>query len=643
MKTILKTIGVKSKLARRFVFYVVSLGLVAALLLSLFISYKQYRDRCAYIKREVNNIISSNKYSIERSLWMCDTRTLDLIVQGFLFNRDIVFAQVTDEKGNTIVSKGRSVRADGIRKTVALYHQRGGKRIFLGKLTIVASRMSAFNKALSSTTMTLFQSTILMMIISVFVIWIFDHLVSRHLFTIQKYTKNVILGRHQQDLDLDRPINKHTRNDELASTVDAINFMRRNAEKAYQKLEYQMSERIKLERQLRQAQKMECIGRLAGGVAHDFNNILSVIIGYSELLLDLTPPSDPKHEQVKLIHDSGVKAAALTRQLLAFSRKQVLEKKVISINDIINNFIKIWGRIAGDDIVFTTYLSEENCTVEADPGQIEQIIMNLVVNARDAMPNGGEIVIETAGIEIDKLYIDKHTEVKPGQYVLLTISDTGEGMSEEVLEKIFDPFFTTKEQGKGTGLGLATIYGIVKQHGGYIFAYSEKDNGTIFKIYLPASDKTEQQEDLEFTSKALPQGNETILIVDDNNSICQLLVETLRPLGYDCLQATSGKDAIGMLREYRGDVHLLLTDVVMSGMNGRELSEIIRKERPNIKVIFMSGYTDNIIARHYVLEEGLNYIAKPITPVALAQKIRSVLSCLDDSSERAKQADVKRG
>ncbi len=625
MKKAVKPEWLKSKIGRRFALYVALIGVIMALALSFIISYQLYQDRAAFLKRELDNIVASSKPFIEESLWILDTRLLNLAMQGFLAYSDVEFVQITDEKGKTIVSKGKLDIDNNILKTTSLYHKESDRNILLGKLTVATSKTSAFREAESSIMITLFQSLLLMSIISFCIIYIFWNLVSRHLITIQRYTRRITFEKQQEPLTLDRPINKHTQNDELASTVDAINFMYRKAIEAYRRLEHETSEKIKLEQQIRQVQKMESIGRLAGGVAHDFNNVLSVIIGYSDLLLAEISPNDPTCEKIKRIHEAGSKAASLTRQLLAFSRNQVLEKKVISINTIIRDFLRILGKIVGEDIVITTYLSQESCTVEADPGQIEQVILNLIVNAKDAMPGGGEIIIETAEIQLDKHYVDKHTEVKPGRYVLMAISDTGEGMDKEVLSRIFDPFFTTKERGKGTGLGLATVYGIVKQHDGYIYAYSEQNGGTTFKIYLPASKKIAEEEESKHTAKALSQGNETILIVDDNTSICQLIVETLKPLGYKCLQAASGKDAIDLLREYDGEVHLLLTDVVMPAMSGKELAETIRKERPEIKVIFMSGYTENIIAHHGVLEEGINYISKPITPVALTQKIRSVL------------------
>ena len=626
MKRITKPEWLKSKIGKRFALYTIIIGAIMALTLSLLLSYQQYRNSLSFLKKELNTIITSNKSFIEQSLWILDTRALGLIVKGFLLNNDITFAQITDENGNVVISFGNPQSKNVIKKTVSLYYHDNGKDIFLGTLTVEASKRSAFKKARSLILVTLLQSTLLMFILSVAIIFLFHNLVSRHLIAIQRYTRSITLGVQQEPLTLDRPNNKHTQEDELSSTVDAINLMRRKIYEAYQNLEKQTSEQIKLERQLQQAQKMESIGRLAGGVAHDFNNVLSVIIGYSELLLNQIPPDDPIYGKIKAIYDAGSKASALTRQLLAFSRKQLLERKVISLNTIIKDFLKIFAKIVGEDIVFTTYLSPESCTVEADPGQIEQILMNLIINAKDAMPNGGEIIIETAVVQLDKSYIEKHMEVKPGQYVLLSISDTGEGMDENVKSKIFDPFFTTKEQGKGTGLGLATVYGIVKQHGGYIYVYSEKNKGTTFKIYLPACHKNVEETERKYFTGALLQGNHTILIVDDNPSIRELIVETLKPLGYHCLQAASGKEAIDLLQKYKGEVHLLLTDVVMPHMNGKELAETIKKERPDIKVIFMSGYTENIITHHGVLDKGINYISKPITPVALTQKIKSALN-----------------
>ena len=617
----------KSKIGRRFAFYTILIGTIMALVLSFLISYQQYRERISFLKKELDTIVTANKSIIEQSLWIMDTHALKLIMKGFLLNNDIVFFQITDENGKIVVSYGIPDNKNNLKKTVPLYHFDKGKKIFIGKLTVEVSKLSAFREAKSLVFITLCQSIILMLILSIIIIILFHHLVSKHLITIQNYTRGITLGQQQKPLKLARPINKHTENDELASMVDTINLMCHKIHEAYQNLKKQANEQIKLERQLQQAQKMESIGRLAGGIAHDFNNVLSIILGYSELLLAQISPNDPIYEKIKAIHDSGNKAASLTRQLLAFSRKQVLEKKVISINKIIRNFLKILSKMVGEDIVIKTYLSKETCTIEADPGQIEQIIMNLIINAKDAMPDGGEIIIETDVIQLDEFYTNKNVEVKPGKYVLLTISDSGEGMDEEVTAKIFEPFFTTKELGRGTGLGLSIVYGIVKQHNGYIFVYSEKNKGTTFKIYFPASDKIPENEESKTGNGEILQGNETILIVDDDHSICQFILDILKPLGYNCLIANSGREAIDIIRKYKGDIHLLLTDIVMPYMNGRQLAEIIKKERPDIKIIFMSGYTENVITQNGEFEKEIYNLSKPITPIKLIQKIRSVLQC----------------
>ena len=386
-----------------------------------------------------------------------------------------------------------------------------------------------------------------------------------------------------------------------------------------------LTSRHQLEEQLRQAQKMESIGRLAGGVAHDFNNVLTAIIGYSELLLADRSLSDRQREQAALIHSAGERASALTRQLLAFSRRQILEKKVVSINTIITDFLKILKKILGEDIVIKTYLDARDGIIEADIGQVEQILMNLAVNAKDAMPQGGDIVIETGDVVIDKSYADSHMDIEPGHYIMLAVTDHGEGMDSEVQENVFDPFFTTKEKGKGTGLGLATVYGIVKQHEGHIHVYSEKDIGTTFKIYFPASAKKVTSEDDDHKSVPLSPGHGTIMVVDDEDYIRKFVIDTLEPLGYTCMEASCGADALEIIKNYHGDIHLLLTDVVMPGMSGRELFENVCHDRPEMKVLFMSGYTENVITSHGMLDEDINYIPKPISPLILTRKIRIVM------------------
>lgn len=380
----------------------------------------------------------------------------------------------------------------------------------------------------------------------------------------------------------------------------------------------------KLELQLLQAQKLESVGRLAGGVAHDFNNLLSAILGYSGMALKELPADNLVWRHVKTIEEAGKKGATLIRQLLAFSRKQVLRIALVNLNDIVQNLAKMLSVMLGEDVVLDLKTSAPVRNVMADPGQIEQVLMNLAVNARDAMPCGGRIIIETADVDLDADYARRHEGVAPGPYVLLSVTDTGEGMTKDVQEKIFEPFFTTKEMGKGTGLGLATVYGIVKQHNGHVWFYSEPDKGTTFKIYLPAAQGQAARALAEMPGAAA-RGSETILVVDDEPSIRMLVKDILEPLGYHTLDASCGKEALQTIQTAAGQIDLLLTDVILPGMNGRELAREFAAQKPGGKVLFMSGYTDSIIASHGILEAGTDFIEKPLTRDALLRKVRKVL------------------
>lgn len=393
-----------------------------------------------------------------------------------------------------------------------------------------------------------------------------------------------------------------------------------------QVIEYNVdiTERKDLEDQLRQAQKLEAIGSLASGVAHDFNNHLTAILGYGELLRMSLPDGDPAKERAKSICEAGMRASNLTRQLLAFSRKQMLEMKVLNLNYLIDNMAKMMGRLIGEHIEIKMFLKSSAGNIKADAGQIEQVLMNLAINARDAMPGGGSLMIETDTVELDEKYCSTHAKVSPGRYVMLGVTDTGTGMSAETIEKIFEPFFTTKEKGYGTGLGLATVYGIVRQHKGFIYVYSELNCGTTFKVYLPEV----QERAEELVAKELPvmlEGSETILVVDDEPSIRQLVIDTMQPLGYKVIDAGSGMEALECHKEFKREIDLLLADVIMPGMSGRELAEKLAAERPSMKVLYMSGYTDNVIAHQGVLEPGIFFINKPVIPSLLTKKIREVL------------------
>ena len=384
-------------------------------------------------------------------------------------------------------------------------------------------------------------------------------------------------------------------------------------------------EREKLEEQLRTAQRMESIGRLAGGIAHDFNNLLSVILCCTEYAMVSAREDDRIRDELLEVKTAADRAATLTRQLLAFSRKQVLQPVVLNLNQIASGVEKMLHRILGEDIDYVQMLAPDLGAVWADPGQIEQVLMNLVVNARDAMPEGGKLTLATCNVDLDEDYAARHVAMKPGSYVQLAVTDTGCGMDAATKAQIFEPFFTTKEKGKGTGLGLSTVYGIVKQSGGNVWVYSEPGLGTTFKIYLPRVEATVESTPVVKTVATHTAGTETILVVEDEESIRDITKRILVLAGYTVLTAASAGDAMLICEAHTREIHLLLTDVVMPQMGGRGLAERVTSLRPGIKVLYMSGYTDDAIAHHGTLSPGTHFIAKPFSAVDLTKKVREVL------------------
>ena len=378
-------------------------------------------------------------------------------------------------------------------------------------------------------------------------------------------------------------------------------------------------EKEALRSELARSQKLESIGRLAGGIAHDFNNLLSAIIGYSEILMDSLPAESPMSPAVRTIRLAGEKAAALTRQLLAFSRNQVLEMKPLNLNGVIDDMFKMLRRMIGEDVILALRTERPVRSIVADRGQIEQILLNLAVNARDAMPCGGKLMLETSDAEIGAESEQKAQGLIPGRYVVLTVSDTGEGMSQDVIERIFEPYYTTKAQ--GSGLGLSTVYGIIKQHEGIILVSSEETKGTIFTIYFPAYEGKVEEEPQE-ESAAVRGGNETILVVDDEASLRELVFDALEPLGYRVLTASCGEEGIQMFCTSTENIDLLLTDMVMPGMNGRDLAGSLRLRNPSIGVLFMSGYADNLLSANERDSDTGSFIQKPLTLRRLATKVR---------------------
>jgi signal transduction histidine kinase/ActR/RegA family two-component response regulator len=444
-------------------------------------------------------------------------------------------------------------------------------------------------------------------------------------------TRMVVLQQRQQTIarDLEAEIVERARAEQLLREneehlEDQVAKRTGELRHANEQLRQEIDGRQRLEEQLRQTQKMEAIGTLSGGIAHDFNNLLTVIRGYARLVLDRVEHDPGLRADVQQIDEAGARAAALTSQLLAFSRRQMLQPKAVSLNLLVRDLNKMLKRLIGEDVELDTVLAPSLGTVQADPGQIEQVVMNLVVNARDAMPRGGNVTLSTANVDLDDAYAREHVYVRPGSYVMLAVSDTGTGIPEEIRSHIFEPFFTTKERARGTGLGLSTVYGIVKASGGSIEVESEMGRGSTFKIFLPRVRPDEEVES-HVQPVDVTHGSESVLLVEDDAQVRTLARSILVRCGYKVLTAASGEEAVRICQQTADKFELMLTDVVMPGLSGREVAERVATCRPEMKVLYMSGYTDDAIVHHGVLETGIALLQKPFTPNSLAAKVREVL------------------
>jgi len=438
-----------------------------------------------------------------------------------------------------------------------------------------------------------------------------------------------VMGEFQRGARLDNVEVRWKRKDGSAITVRLSGRVVNSPEETAEVVEIiaeDITERRVLENQFRQAQKMEAVGRLAGGVAHDFNNLLMVISGYTEVLLEHTRKSNPMYPKIEAIHQATDRATTLTRQLLAFSRKQLLELKVVDLNIIVEDMERLLRPLIGENIELQTQLAPDLGRTRADAGQIEQVIMNLVVNSKDAMPNGGKITIQSANARLNHDDLRReYSYIQPGDYVVLSVTDTGQGMDKETQLRIFEPFFTTKEKGKGTGLGLSTVYGIIKQSGGYVLVESELRHGTTFRIYLPRVEDALEPAGAVGALSSQTRGSETVLLVEDEESVRQLVRETLESKGYKVLEADHGEAALQLAADHASEIDILITDVVMPGMSGRELSARLCATCPHTKVLYLSGYTEDAIAHEGVLESGTAFLQKPFTLQMLSRKVREVL------------------
>jgi PAS domain S-box-containing protein len=464
------------------------------------------------------------------------------------------------------------------------------------------------------------------------------------------YRREELLGRNMQDL-----IPKEERNhipwsiDKLRGQIfrKELHFLRRDGsvievevsmsgleDGRIQAIMRDVAERKRLEAQLRQAAKLEAVGRLAGGVAHDFNNLLTVILGHSDLALSVMDPHDRQRRNIEEVRDAGLRGAVLTNQLLAFSRKQVLHPQVINVNTAVANLTKMLGRLINSTIELSTRCEKEPWYAKVDPGQLDQVILNLALNARDAMPLGGRLVVETANQRVEGKQLADHPKVPAGDYVMLAVSDTGSGMDAETRSHLFEPFFTTKALGKGTGLGLSTVYGIVRQSNGYIWVYSEPNRGTVVKVYLPRATEQSETNKPHNEYQTLPLGNETVLLAEDDESVRRLTASVLGQLGYTVLEVSDGEEAVEVARRHTDEIHLLLTDIVMPKKCGNEIADEIRLDRPDIKVLFSSGYAGDSVAQHGEFDPTIPLLQKPFTPRMLSVKVREVLDASFDGGRR---------
>lgn len=623
---------IKNSITYKILLSFILLSLLMTLITTAISMWVQYEGEINKIQKEFKNIEGGFLPVIKEDLWEMDEDSIRVSLNGLLRLPNIEHVEIK-HKERIIAAGGDRKSKKIVGREFPLYRDFDGKKIHVGTVYLVIGMNKIYAGLYKRALINLASNGLQILGVSLGMFLIVNFLVIKHLGAIADYFKTAEAGSLGKLTLRRHPLSRDSA-DEVSQIANAVNAMTARIKEFITELEAEIegrkkgeAVRQKLEDQLQQSQKMEAIGTLTGGIAHDFNNILTAIIGYGNILKMKLAKDSPLLGYADQILSSAERAANLTHRLLAFSRKQVINLKPININEVVAGIEKFLLRIIGEDVELKTLFSGRRLVVMADAGQLEQVLMNLAANARDAMPNGGILEIETEAVEIDTdfLKIYEHDEHdKPGMYALISVTDTGQGMNEKTRQRIFEPFFTTKEVGKGTGLGLSMVYGIIKQHNGYINCYSEPGKGTTFKIYMPLIEGEPEKAKEEKHVPAL-RGTETILLAEDDEDVRKLTKIVLEEAGYRVVEAADGEEAVEKFKEGRDRINLLLLDVIMPVMSGKAVYEEAKKIKPGIKALFSSGYTADFIHRQRILEEGLNIISKPVPPHELLEKIREAL------------------
>lgn len=613
-----------SPIARRLMILTVAFSTAITVLTTASQLLFDYRKELGDLQHQLDEIKTTQINSLSHSIWTFDTQGIRIIIDSILQIRDMEYLKVYVDDQHSW-SGGDRTSHNTIEMEIPIPYNYQGKQLTIGTLQVVASLDTVYSRLIRKAVIIFIGNGLKTFLVSIFILTLFQRLVTRHLIDLADHATRVAAGISSGPFRLNRKKRTPSKNDELDNASAAINLMHENLQNEVRKITEAEAERVQLQEQLVQAQKMESVGRLAGGVAHDFNNMLGVILGYLELAKDDIESPQLLHTDLMEIEKAAMRSANLTRQLLAFARNQPIAPQTLNLNEVVSGMLKMLKRLIGEDINLVWKPAEELWPIYMDQSQIDQILANLCINARDAIDGTGQLLIATERVTIDENYCQNNREAIPGEYAQLIISDTGCGMDRETLDHLFEPFFTTKSVGEGTGLGMATVYGIVKQNNGFINVYSEQGQGTTVKIYLPRYCGNDEPVMKENLSSPDLQGDETILLIEDDPRVLEMAKTMLERLGYSVLTAALPNEAIELVRKHTGNINLIISDVIMPDMNGQELFTHLLTFDPELKVLFTSGYTANIIAHHGVLDADVKFIEKPYTRTTLGKKVREIL------------------